>query len=86
MSEDILKILESRRKTHGDFPTQSFVAQAIKAALEYGEKWHELNVVQKEAIQFIASKMSRIVSGNPNHKDSWQDIAGYAELVAKELK
>lgn len=28
----------------------------------------------------IAVKMARILNGGHDHKDSWQDIAGYAEL------
>ena len=34
----------------------------------------------------IAMKMARIVCGNPYHKDSWDDIAGYATLISKELE
>jgi hypothetical protein len=30
----------------------------------------------------IQHKISRILNGNPNHIDSWADIAGYAHIVA----
>jgi hypothetical protein len=41
---------------------------------------------QWEALEMIASKMSRIVNGNPDKIDNWDDIAGYAKLVADQLR
>jgi hypothetical protein len=34
----------------------------------------------------IATKASRVLQGDPNHADSWADIAGYAQLVAERLQ
>ena len=34
-----------------------------------------------EALHMIFHKIGRLVNGNPNHRDSWVDIAGYAQLV-----
>jgi len=34
----------------------------------------------------IFSKIARILNGDPNHLDSWTDIAGYATLVADRLQ
>lgn len=34
----------------------------------------------------ICHKMARIINGDPNYRDSWDDVAGYATLVAKRLK
>ena len=31
----------------------------------------------------IAVKIARILNGDPNHFDSWIDIAGYATLAAE---
>ena len=39
----------------------------------------------KEAIDMIFNKIARILNGNPNHADSWVDIAGYAKLVSDRL-
>jgi hypothetical protein len=33
----------------------------------------------------ICHKIGRILNGNPNNKDSWWDIAGYATLIVKQL-
>jgi hypothetical protein len=50
------------------------------------EGWKRLSVGQREALEMIAHKIARILSGDPNHKDHWEDIAGYAELVVRELE
>jgi len=39
-----------------------------------------------EALHMIATKIARIVNGAINDADSWQDIAGYAMLVHKQIK
>jgi hypothetical protein len=42
--------------------------------------------VQREALDYIAGKLSRILSGQPGHADHFRDIAGYAELAARECE
>jgi hypothetical protein len=76
-------ILEERAKTHGAFSSHAAFAQRIKAVLREGE--HKLSGVQREALEMIAHKIGRILAGDPNHNDHWDDIAGYATLVSKEL-
>jgi hypothetical protein len=34
----------------------------------------------------IAHKIGRIINGDPDYIDSWDDIAGYAKLVADRLR
>lgn len=38
-----------------------------------------------EALDIITQKIGRIINGDANYADSWQDIAGYAQLVANRL-
>ena len=85
---DIKKVLQERGVTHGNFKDNARVSQALKALLE-----HELNISavgmtsdKSEALDMIALKLSRIVTGSPNVKDHWLDIAGYATLVANTLE
>lgn len=81
-------ILENRSGTHGDFESVSCVAQEIKDAMRDGCNWatDAMSVIHYEALDMIASKMARILCGNPNEQDHWLDIAGYAMLVANKLK
>ena len=48
--------------------------------------WGRLNTAQEEALEMIAHKIARIINGDPDYKDNWHDIAGYATLVERSLK
>jgi hypothetical protein len=39
-----------------------------------------------EALDMICLKISRIVTGDHNAVDHWQDIEGYAALIRKRLE
>jgi hypothetical protein len=77
--------LEERNKTHGDFLDDASLAQHLKRVIHRHKGWERLGPDQQEALDHISTKISRILNGNPNHFDSWHDIAGYAQLVAKRL-
>src|SRR5215475_10346577 len=86
MSNDgIDEVLAERQKTHGDWMANARIAQAMKGVWRQEEGWKRLSVGQREALEMIAAKVGRILSGDPNHVDHWVDIAGYAALVAKQL-
>ena len=78
-------LLDEREKTHGPFMTVACKAQQIKDAVQGGKNWRELDDMQREALQMIASKIARILEGNHDEVDHWRDVAGYAELVVREL-
>jgi hypothetical protein len=48
--------------------------------------WDHLGNEHAEALEMIAMKIARILSGNPNFADHWEDIEGYARLVSNELE
>lgn len=74
-------ILTEREKTHGDFYDVASMAQALKDAMRRGKNWKVLDDTQREALEMMASKIGRILSGNPHEVDHWRDIAGYAQLI-----
>lgn len=79
------EILDERNKVHGDYSVDARMAQQIKALLRTGLNWNDLSPIQRESIEMISTKLARIMSGDPHHKDHWDDIAGYAKLVAQRL-
>lgn len=81
---DVAATLKARLATHGDFTDHARVAQRLKTVLRM-EKL-DLTDIQNEALDMILHKIARIATGNPNHKDHWHDIAGYATLVEERLK
>lgn len=76
------EILAERKTTHGDFSDNARISQELKATLHCENA--DLTDVQKEVLDMICLKLSRIVC-NPNFKDHWDDIAGYAKLAADRL-
>jgi 1,2-phenylacetyl-CoA epoxidase PaaB subunit len=83
---DVNQILEQRGSTHGSYRLQGSFAAALKAHFRAQEGYIRLEAWQKDALDMIAVKISRILHGNPDVKDHWDDIAGYATLCSKELE
>lgn len=83
---DISNLLGERQQTHGSYSQVSKVCQAIKSAMRNSGGWLYLSDEQKESLEMTAMKIARIVCGNPNHADHWEDIEGYARLVSNELE
>lgn len=77
--------LNERKNTHGDFTTQSQTVQDMKVAFRGCPLWATMRTDQREALDMIAGKISRILHGNPDEPDHWRDIAGYATLVENRL-
>ena len=75
-------ILEERAKVHGDFKQQAHVAVLLKGVIVGKGRF---SAVHEEALSMILHKVARIVAGDPNHRDHWDDIAGYATLVSNEI-
>lgn len=82
MLQDTLK---ERRNTHGPFSENARVSQALKTMMRNSTAWPEMTELQHEALDMIALKLSRIITGDPTHIDAWHDLAGYATLAENEL-
>lgn len=77
---DPKELTAERGKTHGDWFHQAELANRIKGIMRDGDKWSELPPFRKESLDMIATKISRILTGNHNEPDHWDDISGYAFL------
>lgn len=84
--EDIKKTLAERATRYGSFRNNADTAQALKIVLSKGYTTGLLKSDQLEALDLICTKLARIVNGDCKYKDNWVDIAGYAQLVADNLK
>ena len=84
----IESILKERGTTHGDFANHAWTTQSMKGAFRAGLERagnNHLTPSMLESVDMILHKLGRVAAGNPKHKDHWDDIAGYATLVSKEL-
>jgi hypothetical protein len=75
-----MQLIEERAETHGDFADTAYAAQTLKAFMHRAGNWPLLLHEQRESLDHIATKVARILAGNPNEPDHWRDIAGYARL------
>lgn len=82
VSGDIFKLLTERGKTHGDYTEHARISQNLKAMMMGEPSYMILTAPMRESLEMIAHKIGRILAGNPDFRDHWDDIAGYAKLVA----
>lgn len=78
-------ISNDRNRTHGDPHLQFWMAQTIKGALREGPRWAVLSPQERETLEMLATKLSRIVCGS-SHSDHYKDIAGYAVIAAEGVE
>ena len=85
-------ILTERGASYGSFADNSMVAMELRDTLKSALHANDTRFVRKitpaeavveNACFMIAAKLSRLVTGDTLHRDSWHDIAGYAELVVR---
>ena len=81
-----LPVLAEREATHGNFAVTALIAQRFKDVSKSTPNWNgNLTDVQRESLELIFTKVARILSGDPNHADVWDDIEGYARLAREQL-
>lgn len=76
-------LLGQRGATHGDYRAMSTRIQQIKSIMRMGSKWVDMSEPQKEALELIATKIGRIIEGDPEFKDHWNDLGGYAAKASE---
>jgi hypothetical protein len=82
-------LLADREKTHGDYSNHVeatwYLKEGMRNFVRKGEPtaaFDNLTYIQRESLDMIAHKIGRILAGDPNFRDHWDDIAGYAKLAA----
>lgn len=83
---DINETLAERGSKYGEFRDNACVTQVVINILGAMPGWRAMTNMQREATHMIVHKLSRAVCGDPSHVDNFVDIAGYAQLVAKEMQ
>jgi len=83
---DTPALLNERGTTHGRFEDNARHGQMLRSLFRTSPHWREMSDVQREALDMIACKLSRILSGQATHDDHWADLAGYATLAREGCK
>lgn len=85
-------ILNERESPHGDYKDTARIAVRIKTVLseEHEQRLQRgqrtLSFSQAESLDLIATKIGRIISGDPDNEEHWDDIAGYAKLISERIR
>lgn len=78
--------LGARSSNYGSYNSHERITQNIKNAMRDSPNWTYLTDDKKEALEMVATKIARILNGDPEYHDSWHDIIGYVTLVIDALK
>lgn len=82
---DVNAILSERGARYGTFVGHAKITQDLKSAMYEHQNWAGLPDDVKESLEMIVHKIGRIVNGDPEYPDSWDDISGYAKLVSDRI-
>jgi hypothetical protein len=74
-------VLTERATTHGRFLDNARNGQGLRDLFRQSPHWAEMDPVCREALDMMACKISRILSGQATFADHWLDIEGYARLA-----
>lgn len=79
--------LKERQTRYGEFVDNAVIAQELKHILRNSpsSKFAELSSDKQEALDMIQTKISRILTGNPEYSDNWHDIQGFAKLIENKI-
>lgn len=77
----IADTLAERGGRYGPWRMQSQVTQQIKRAMADTPNWDKLPDYLREALDQIANKIARILSGDYMYDDNLHDLVGYAKLA-----
>ncbi len=82
----IAPLLVERGTTHGSFEDNAIISQSIKFYMRISGGWDKLTDVERESMDMIALKFSRILSGKSLERQHWEDVVGYAQLALDQCE
>ncbi len=93
MTDIVTEITKKRGSVYGPFLHNAIIAQKLKEVMRAipdpeneGMRWDSLPFDVRESLDLIALKVSRIITGAHEYLDNWDDIGGYAKIVADRIR
>lgn len=78
--DEVDDTLQSREDSHGPYREQAQFSQLLKSIMHSHKNWKDIPAEQRESLDMITVKVSRLMNGNSSEPDTWLDISGYAML------
>jgi hypothetical protein len=76
--------IPNRDHQHGGMEAVGEISQHMKMAMRDGRNWESLTPGEQEALDMVAHKIARILSGaDPHDPEHWTDLAGYAHAAMR---
>ena len=85
MTDKIKEIVDARGAVYGSMMENGRMSQGLKDQMRTAKNWKNIPPMHREALDMIQHKISRLLNGDYDHLDSWDDIAGYSRVVRDEL-
>lgn len=90
---DVNEVLKERGARYGDYGEQALlvtnITNLLKGEMDVNDQFNALNVkevaVVEQTLFMLATKMARIVQGDPLYLDNWIDIEGYSKRAGQVL-
>lgn len=77
-------LLAERQTTHGNFAANAAISQMLKRVYRSAPSWEGLTDIERESLDMMALKFSRILSGKSQERQHWEDVVGYAKLALEQ--
>lgn len=84
---DVTHTLAERGSRYGKFSDNSRIFADLMGTFRNSPAWREgrIDMIHEHALSNIATKLARLLTGDPDYDDNWRDIAGYATLMVSIL-
>lgn len=73
--------LAERGVSYGEYTDGAKIAMDLFGRVQATPSYGSMSEDKQYAMFMFCAKMARLLNGDPNHRDSWIDIAGYAQLA-----
>ena len=74
---DTRQLINEREARYGSMTDNAQVTWDMMAIFQRHMNWRDLSAVQKHIFYMTAHKMARMLCGDPNYLDNYDDIIGY---------
>lgn len=73
--------LAERGARYGDFTDHANIVESVLDVWMATPGWAKLSADKRQTMRMLADKTARILNGDPEYRDNWHDIQGYAKLA-----
>lgn len=85
LEEEVKNVVISRDSSYGGFSGISTTCQSFKEIARNCPSWEQLTPCEREGLEMILHKITRILYSPNKIRDSWVDIGGYVRATLQAL-